>query len=433
MKFSIRLLPTLQQQQSAQPANHSAEMTSKLERHYELDWLRILAVLLLLYFHTAAIFYTGDLGEFYVKNDQSSHAMSCFITFVHQWHMPLFFLLSGAGTWFALSFRSALQYVQERFNRLLIPFLFGTLVLVPPQVYYRLLSNPSYQDSYLQFYPQFFNGIRPQGNFEWSHLWFVIYLFVFSLIALPLFLHLKGAGAHLLSKLAVGMEKPGAILLLALPLAVIEAALRPTWPGFQNLYDDWANFCLYLLYFIYGYILCSDARFGQAIDRHRGIALVLAVTSMLALFSLWESDSLPERGYSLGYILYQLLRGVNSWFWVVALVGLGRRYLNFSSKLLQYASVASYPFYLLHQTVLVTIGFYVVRWSAGVMEKFWVISTASLIATIALYELLIRRNNVMRFFFGLKPIYSKRVLAQPVPASRDNAIASSRGSVETPN
>ena len=394
-------------------------MTSKVERRYELDWLRILAVLLLLYFHSAAIFYDGDLGEFYVKNDPSSHAMSCFITFIHQWHMPLFFLLSGAGSWFALSFRTSLQYVQERFQRLFIPFLFGTLVLVPPQVYYRLLSNSSYQNSYLQFYPQFFNGIRPQGNFEWSHLWFVIYLFVFSLIALPLFVHLKGAGTHLLSKLAVAMEKPGAIFLFALPLAVIEAALRPRWLGFQNLYDDWANFCLYLLYFIYGYLLSSDARFGQAIDRHLRIALVLAVSSMLALFGLWETDSLPERGYSLGYILYQLFRGVDSWFWSVALVGLGRRYLNFNSKLLQYASAASYPFYLLHQTVLVTVGFHVVRWSAGVMEKFWVISTTSLIATIALYELLIRRNNVAKFLFGLKPICSNQELAQPVPASRD--------------
>ncbi|WP_460203950.1 acyltransferase family protein [Scytonema sp. NUACC21] len=376
------------------------------ERRYELDWLRVLAVLLLLYFHTAAIFYSGELGEFYIKNDPLSHGMSCFIVFVHQWHMPLFFLLSGAASWFALSFRSPGEYMGERFQRLFIPFLFGTLVLVPPMVYYRLLSNPSYHDSYVQFYPQFFNGIRPQGNFEWGHLWFIIYLFVFSLIALPLFVHLKEKGSHLLSKLSASMEKPGAILLLALPLAVIEAGLRPRWPGFQNLYDDWANFCLYLLYFIYGYLIPSDARFGQAIDKHLAIALVLAVTSMLGLFGLWETDIVPERGYSLGYILYQLWRGVDSWFWIVALVGLGRRYLNFSNKLLQYANAAAYPFYLLHQTVLVTIGFYVVRWHWGVLEKFWVIGTTSLIATIALYELLIRRNNVARFLFGLKPIES---------------------------
>lgn len=86
-----------------QPRNYSAQIPSKLGRRYELDWLRVLAVLLLLSFHTAAIFYTGELGEFYVKNNQSSQAMSWFVTFVHQWHMPLFFLLSGTSTWFALS------------------------------------------------------------------------------------------------------------------------------------------------------------------------------------------------------------------------------------------------------------------------------------------------------------------------------------------
>ena len=164
-----------------------AAVKTKLQRRYDLDWLRVLAVLLLLYFHTAALFYTGDLGEFYVKNNRSSIEMECFVLFVHQWHMPLLFLLSGSATWFTLSFRTASEYVTERFKRLFIPFLFGTLVIIPPQVYYRLLSNSNYQNSYTQFYPQFFNGIRPQGNFEWGHLWFIIYLFVFSLIALPLF------------------------------------------------------------------------------------------------------------------------------------------------------------------------------------------------------------------------------------------------------
>jgi len=383
-----------------------AKAKTKPERRHELDWLRVLAVLLLFYFHTATIFYTGDLGEFYVKNDQSSREMECFILFVHQWHMPLFFLLSGAATWFALSSRTPGEYVTERFKRLFIPFLFGTLVIVPPQVYYRLLSRyPDYQDSYIQFYPQFFNGIRPQGNFEWGHLWFVIYLFVFSLIALPLFLHLKQkANQDLFSKLAVFLEKPGGIFLLALPLAIIEGTLRPRWPGFQNLYDDWANFFLYVFYFIYGYLICSNARLGQAIDRHLKIALVMAVASMSLLFELWANDILPNRGYSLGYVLYQMFRSINSWFWVVALLGLGRRYLNFNNRVLQYANEASYPFYILHQTIVVAIAFYVVRWNISIIEKFFIISTASLVATIFLYELLVKRINVVRFLFGLKPI-----------------------------
>jgi peptidoglycan/LPS O-acetylase OafA/YrhL len=362
----------------------------------------VLAVFLLFYFHTAAIFYTGSLGEFYIRNNLPSPEMITFISFVHQWHMPLFFLLSGAATWFALRARTASQYAAERFKRLFIPFLFGTLVLVPPQVYYRLLSNPNYHDSYFQFYPHFFNGVRPKGNFEWAHLWFVVYLFTFSVLALPLFVYLKEAGQGWLSKLAALVEIPGAVFLLALPLAVIEGALRPRWPGFQNLYDDWANFFVYLLYFIYGYVICSDARFEQAIERHLKAALGIAIASMSILFGLWETDILPERGYSLGYILYQMFRGLNSWFWVIAFLGLGRRYLNFNSGVLQYLNEASYPIYLLHQSVLVAIGFYVVQWHTDVIEKFLLISTVSLMATIALYDLLVKHNLVLRFLFGLK-------------------------------
>ena len=190
--------------------------------------------------------------------------------------------------------------------------------------------------------------------------------------------------------------------MLAIPLAIIEGVLRPKWPGFQNLYSDWANFFLYFFYFIYGYIICADARFGEAIDKHLKIALIMAIASMSVLLQLWVSDIIPNRGYSLEYVLYQMFRGVNSWLWIVALLGLARRYLNFNNSVLQYATQASYPFYILHQTIVVAIAFYVVHWNISIMAKFFVISTASLIATIFVYELLVKRNNVARFLFGLK-------------------------------
>jgi glucan biosynthesis protein C len=401
-----------------QSTESAQKVTQQRQRQYDFDWLRVLAVLLLLYFHTAAVFYQGDLGKFYIQNDRSSQVMNGFVLFVHQWHMPLFFLISGAGTWFALSYRSAKQYVQERYQRLFIPFVFGTLVLIPPQVYLHLASCFNYQKSYLQFYPEFFNGIRPYGNFEWGHLWFLVYLFTFSVIALPLLLHLRRPDSPLRSMLVNWIEKPGSILLMALPLAAIESTLRCRWPGFQNLYDDWANVCLYLLYFVYGYLICSDARFGAAIDKHLRVALGFAIFCMGILFCLWQTDRIPDRAYSLSYLLYQGFRGCNTWFWVLALLGLGRKFLNFNSRLLTYATEAAYPFYLLHQTVLVAIAFYIVRWNIGIMAKFWIISTAALIATIALYELLIRRFNIPRFLFGLKPI-PRQSIEPAMPTSQE--------------
>jgi peptidoglycan/LPS O-acetylase OafA/YrhL len=378
---------------------------SYFERRYDLDWLRVLAVLLLIYFHAAAVFYQGELGEFYIKNNLLSPSLGWFVFFVHQWHMPLFFLISGSATWFSLQLRSPMQYVSDRLKRLLIPFIFGTLILVPVQVYYKLLSEHKNIGSYLDFYPQFFNGIRPQGNFEWAHLWFVIYLFVLSLVTLPLLLFFKKDSVQpWYSHIATFINQPAAIFLPALPLAVIEGALRPRWFGFQNLYDDWANLLLYLHYFVYGFLLCSDMRFRQAIAQSLKLMLFIAVVTMSLILGIQATNILPVRGYSWGYILYQMLRGCNSWFWVIAIVGLAQRYLAFNNNILQYTAQAAYPVYLLHQTVLVAIAFYVVQWNLGIAEKFLIISTASIVVTGALYDLLIKRFNIVRFLFGLKPI-----------------------------
>ncbi|KAM3093134.1 acyltransferase family protein [Phormidesmis sp. 146-35] len=371
-------------------------------RRYDLDWLRVLAVLLLVYFHAAAVFYRGELGEFYIQNDPFSPALTAFIFFVHQWHMPLFFLLSGSATWFALQGRSPHQYLSDRFKRLFIPFVLGTLVLVPPQVYYKLLSHHQFQGSYLQFYPQFFNGIRPNGNFEWAHLWFVIYLLVLSIVALPFLLLLKRKQPEYSNWISF-LEKPGAIFLPAIPLAIIEGTLRPHWFGFQNLYDDWANVLLYLTYLIYGFVLSSDDRLEKAIDRHPILSLSLAIIGTFILLSLSIANLLPVRGYSFEYVLYQMFRGVHSWCWVIALLALGQRYLSFNNRFLTYLNQASYPIFLLHQSVLVTISFYVVQWKIGVVEKFLIISTATVVITIVLYDLTIKRLNWIRFLFGLKP------------------------------
>lgn len=392
-----------------------ATMKSIPERRYDLDWLRVLAVLLLIYFHTAAIFYRGNLGEFYVTNAVPSPALGVFISFVHQWHMPMFFFLSGAAAWFSLETRTAGQYAKERFQRLFIPFVFGTLVLVPPQVYYRLLNTREYKASYLQFYPQFFNGIRPTGNFEWAHLWFIVYLFVFSLIALPIFIYLKQQSAQRwYTSIATRLERSGVIAYPALPLALIEGLLRPRWIGFQNLYDDWANVLLYLSYFGYGYIFCSDRRFGQIVDRQRAWIMGIAIASMSILVGLWITDTVPDRSYSPAYMSYQAFRGFTSWCWVLLLLSLARSHLNVKTRLLQYANEASYPFYILHQTVVVMIGFHVVQWNTGILEKFIVISTGSLIGTLGLYEGLVRRINFTRFCLGLKPIQPQKTTDQSI-------------------
>ena len=143
----------------------------------------MLATLLLFYFHSARIFYSW--GYFYIRNDPLSPPLSYISEFIEQWHMPLFFLLAGAGSWFALRRRAAGQYLLERLKRLLVPCIFGVLVIVPPQLYFALRHRrPDYGESYLQFLPRFFDPDYTGGKFDMGHLWFILFLFVFSAIAL---------------------------------------------------------------------------------------------------------------------------------------------------------------------------------------------------------------------------------------------------------
>jgi peptidoglycan/LPS O-acetylase OafA/YrhL len=380
------------------------------ERRYDIDWLRVMAVLLLIYFHTARLFNTRE--DFYVKNNEFSDGLDTFITFVHQWHMPLFFLVSGAATWFALGFQTGCRYAWERVRRLIVPLAFGAAVIVPPQVYCMRLGGRAYghsnsyefHGSYFRFYPHFFDGIAPEGNWEWAHLWFLAYLFVFSMLALPLFLALrKEIGQRLISRLATLCERRRAIFLLAIPLAIIQAALRARWPGWQNLYDDWANFLFYITFFLYGYLLCSDVRFGQALERNRRVSLAMGIISFSAILALRSAGAAPAPDHLIRWALYMVLHGFNSWFWIVAILGFGRKYMNFTNRILRYANEAALPFYIFHQTVIVVIGYYVVRWNMGVTGKYLFITTASLVATVILYDLLVRRTAVTRFLFGMKP------------------------------
>jgi glucans biosynthesis protein C len=385
----------------------SESTQKKSHRRYDLDWLRVFAVLLLIYFHSAAVFYQGELGEFYITNPDKSSVLKLFILVLHQWHMPLFFFLAGAASWHSLRMRGARQYLSERGQRLAIPLVVGILILVSPQVYLNRLSQGSFQGSFLDFYPHFFNGIRPTGNFEWAHLWFIAYLLVLSIAALPIFLYLKRDDRQIwlqtMSKRVLGF--PG-LLSLAIPLALIEAMFRPRWPGFQNLYDDWANVLLYFAYLVYGYTFSTNSTFATQLEQHRPKIISLAISGMTLLLSLWITDAVPARSYSLVYMSYQALRGFNSWCWIMALLSIAQHFLQFQNRWLQYLNEVSYPVYLIHQTIVVTIAFYIVRWNTTIAVKFMFISTASLVLTLLVYELLIRRSPLIRVLFGLKPTQS---------------------------
>jgi peptidoglycan/LPS O-acetylase OafA/YrhL len=365
-------------------------MVRRLKRRHDIDWLRVLAVLLLVPFHSALIFSLAPDDIVYVKDQVESPILIQFAYFVHLWHMPLLFVLAGASTWFALRFRTAGKYLEERFLRLVIPLVFACTTLIPLMIYVQFLDKPDF-DSFWQFYAQFFridfgdlSGYS--GTFTPSHLWFVLFLFVFSVVALPLFLYLgRESGRRLIAALATFFERRWAIFVLALPLAIAVALVDVG--GKAPL--------LYLSLFIYGYVWAADARFQGIVDRHRISALALGVIFTVAFHVLVSVGG--------NRVLIHILYYFSRWCWLIAILGFGRRWLSRSGRLLSYLSEASYPFYILHMPINTIVGFFVIQWPVGVAVKYLVINVVTILATYAVYEVLVKRVGVTRFLFGMKP------------------------------
>ena len=388
--------------------------TTLPQRRWDIDWLRVLAVVgLLIPYHTYLVFDIYD--DWFVKNDQISTALDPFQFLGDAVGMQLLFLLAGSATWFALRRRNGRQYASERIKRLLIPLIFGLLIIVPPQSYLGLLHHTDYTGSFLEWYPRFFTFYGDlagysMGGFTPAHLWFILYLLIIALVALPLFLILKReSGQRLIGSFATFCSWPGMILLLAIPIIAAE-----------RLINFYPNPLYFLIFFIYGYLILADNRFEEAIDRHKGIALFLGLLG-LTLFVAWADFGLGARFNIPIWLATTFRRCIISWLLIVALLGYGKKYLNSPPKrrssflFLGYFGEGSYPFYILHQTVIVIIAFFIVQWAAGVAVKYLIIVAASFLVTIILYDLLVRRTNVTRFLFGMRP--KKKTSSTSAPLS----------------
>ena len=377
------------------------------ERRYDIDWLRVFAIVMVFFFHNARFY---DPYPWHVKNAEQSFGMFLFVALLHSWIMPLFFLLSGVGSWYALKSRTAGRYLRERIFRLLVPlYTVGIFILLPPQLYWDRVTNGQFTGSFLEFYPSFFKDFHfdllPPFVLPWSgHLWFLAFLFAISLFSLPLMLFLKSeSGKRFISTLARSCNRRGGIFLLLIPLFLVQACLR----GFFHGDHTFADLIYYLLCFWLGYVLPADERFTESFKKHAWICFPLALVGFWTegyLVMGLGYQPLPGGGFSpLGlYLLFQFVLSVQTLCWIVFLVGISAKYLNFRSRALEYCNEAVLPFYILHQTFILLVGWYVVQWNTTISMKFLVISVTSFILIASTYELLIRRFNAVRFFFGMR-------------------------------
>jgi glucans biosynthesis protein C len=323
------------------------------------------------------------------------------MAWLHYWRMPLLLFVSGAGSFFALRRRTAGGFLAERHRRLLVPLIFGMFVIVPPQIYYERIDQ---YGSFLEFYPSVFELVPYPlgGSLSWHHLWFILYLLLYSIIALPLFLYLRSARAdRLFDRITSFASRRGGFAVFLLPIMVSQFSLRPFFPHETHaLIDDWAFFTLYFIFFFFGFVCCRDPRLWELVRTRRAenlcLALILTIPFYAGFFSpVWTKP------VEIAYAVSAVTMG---WFWVLAAIGYGQVWLRRSNRWLYWANEAVYPVYILHQTVIIMIGAFVLQQRGGVYLNFILIGGSSVVATMAIYHLLVRPFPLMRFLFGMKPV-----------------------------
>jgi len=397
------------------------------ERRYDIDWLRVTTMLAVFIFHCTRFF---DTEGWHLKNSEQSYTLFVLIRGLFwPWLMELLFLLSGAGSWYALKSKTATEYLYERFKRLLIPlYTVGLFILLPLQFYFELVTDAGYSGTFWQIIPRYFARLHPPQITSWpemllpipfsGHLWFLQFLFLISLVTLPLLLCLKSEwGQRWIEKLAGWCDHRGGIFLFVIPLALILISLRGLFRG----HNSWADFLWYAIYFIIGYVMVADKRFTKAFNRHQWVCLVLWIIGFFGggglLVLALGYDPIPgNESLSFIYVLYQIVWSIASWSAVVFMLSLGAKYLNFTHKMLAYSNEAVLPFYLFHQTIILIVGFFVIRWNIGILPKFLIVTVISFALILVSYELFVKPFDIMRFFFGMKPRKLSDKKKEPSPA-----------------
>jgi hypothetical protein len=303
--------------------------------------------------------------------------------------------------------RTPRQYAIERVQRLLVPFIVGAILLTPLQLYFEWSHKTQtgiFEGSLLEFALSREVGFNPQV-FGWAgyHLWFLGFLFAYSLIALPLFLWFRqDAGRRSIAWLGGLCDRRGGLFLFLIPLVLAQLLLRPFFPAEHH----WADFVYTFVFFVCGYILFADKRFTQAVRRDwplmlaAGIlsTLYFVVTAAAGVALEWMSTpGIPQ--FYLGWSIFS----VNSWCLSIFVLYIGMRYLDFTSKWLRYGQETIVPFFVLHQPVIITIAFYVVQWDAGITAKLLIVVLGSFVVSLGLVELIIKRFDLLRRLFGMRP------------------------------
>jgi hypothetical protein len=370
------------------------------ERRYDLDWLRILVFGLLILYHIGML-YVENWG-FHFKSVYQSQTLENFMLIVEPWRMASLWIISGISIRFILVKVSLIRYASVRSLRLLLPLLFGVLVIVPPQLYVEMSANGALDMSYWQFYLALFNdnstlfdnnqaGIWP--HLDVNHLWYLRSLWQYSLALIVLLPLLNSSYVTTASNWLFKQHISVIVLVLSLPIIFIQL----NWPM------DTSRYPLGFTFLIYGYLIGWHASFWQQLKVNVKALLLTFIVSLLLFISFYNSvwlsidDTTPSWLIMTGMVIYSLVRVLG----VLMVLALAYKYLNRKSSLLGYFNDAVYPFYIVHQTIIIVLAYHLAPFSLGpIIEPISVILLTILLCFIC-FEV-IRRVDILKPLFGVK-------------------------------
>ncbi|ELX09344.1 hypothetical protein Jab_2c14100 [Janthinobacterium sp. HH01] len=387
-------------------------------RLYFLDWIRIFAFFVLIFYHTGMYYVSWG---WHVKSPDASTAIEPLMLLSSPWRLGLLFMISGVATAFMLKKIRVGALLKQRSWRLLVPLVFGMLVIVPPQSYFEVVEKLNYGGSYgdfMRLYVSGYHGFCKEGNCldlpTWNHLWFVVYLWAYTLL-IGAVAALAGAERLKSWSDALGRRLTG-WKIIALPVLALYAAryaLVEYFPETHALVNDWYNHAHYLILFGLGVMLALQSGFWANVDQLRWTSLGLWLFSWATMVCL---HTMPESMGDLPIItqlkpLLRLIFCVGQWAPIAAICGFGHRHLNFDSAKRRYLTEAVFPVYILHQTLIVCMAHWLkpVKMAPATEGAVLVVLTFAL--SFGIFEV-VRRIAVLRPLFGLgratsqKPAYA---------------------------
>jgi surface polysaccharide O-acyltransferase-like enzyme len=372
-------------------------------RRYDLDWVRIGAFMLLIFYHVGMYYVTWD---FHVKSPHASSTIEPLMMLTSPWRLSLLFLVSGVATAYLLA-RGGGNFMRSRSARLLIPLVFGMLIIVPPQSYLEVVEKVGYQGSFAQFYRLYITGFHGFCREDclvmptWNHLWFVAYLWVYSLVLFTLVWLAPRIIAYLRDRAENNLSGLGVLMWPIVFLAAARIALVARFPQNHALVGDWYNHATYFFVFLLGFALAGTRGPWEALQRFRWHTLgaaILGWSLLCAYFGTYAADTaVPPDALRL---IMRAVYGAEQWLAIAAVLGFARRHLMFDSAARRYLTAAIFPVYILHQTVIIVLAHALqpANMAPPVEGLLLVMTTAA--ACFLTYDL-IRRVRILRPLFGV--------------------------------